>query len=59
MHSGFARGGLSSSQANPEEISRLVAAMTANKGIGMTEAEWNQIALKNAENFKKEADQRK
>jgi len=56
MHSGFGRGGLSSSQANPDEISRLVAAMTANKGIGMTEAEWNSIALENARNFKKEAD---
>ena len=33
--------------------------MTANKGIGMTEAEWNAIALKNAESFKKENDQRK
>jgi len=33
--------------------------MTANKGIGMTEAEWNAIALKNAENFKKEAQNRK
>jgi len=56
MHSGFGRGGLSSSQANLEEISRLVAAMTANKGIGMTEAEWNSIAIENAKNFKKEAD---
>lgn len=33
--------------------------MTANKGIGMTEAEWNQIALHNAENLKKETEKRK
>lgn len=33
--------------------------MTANKGIGMTEAEWNQIALQNAENFNKETEKRK
>lgn len=33
--------------------------MTANKGIGMTEAEWNQIALQNAENLKKESEKRK
>jgi hypothetical protein len=26
--------------------------MTQNKGIGMTEGEWNQIAIKNAESFK-------
>ena len=37
----------------------MVVAMTANKGIGMTEAEWNSIAVKNAESFKKEAQQRK
>jgi len=45
MHSGVGRGAFGSSLANTEEISKLVAAMTANKGIGMTEAEWNKIAL--------------
>jgi hypothetical protein len=35
------RGGFGKSSANTEEIAKLVAAMTANKGIGMTEAEWN------------------
>lgn len=29
--------------------------MTNNKGIGMSEGEWNQITVKNAESFKQEA----
>lgn len=33
--------------------------MTQNKGIGMTEGEWNQIAIRNAESFKQEAEAKK
>jgi hypothetical protein len=45
--------------ANTPEIRKLVAAMTNDKGIGMTEGEWNDIAIKNAEGFKLEAQQKK
>lgn len=41
------------------EIQKLVVAMTNNKGIGMTEAEWNDITVKNAQDFKNEAAQKK
>lgn len=41
------------------EIQKLVVAMTNNKGIGMTEAEWNEITVKNAQDFKNEAAQKK
>jgi len=33
--------------------------MTNNKGIGMTEGEWNSIVLKNKESFEAEAARRK
>jgi len=33
--------------------------MTNNKGIGMTEGEWNAIVLKNRESFEQEAQRRK
>jgi len=36
-----------------------VTAMTNNKGIGMTEGEWNSIVLKNKESFEAEAARRK
>ena len=40
---------------DPEQIQKLVTAMTNNKGIGMTEGEWNAIVLKNKESFEQEA----
>jgi hypothetical protein len=42
-----------------EQIQKLVTAMTNNKGIGMTEGEWNSIVLKNKESFEAEAARRK
>ena len=38
-----------------DEIPKIINAMTLNKGIGMTEAEWDQIVRKNAQKEKDEA----
>ena len=39
---------------NPAEFKDVINAMTYNKGCGMTEAQWNQIVVKNAEKAKQE-----
>lgn len=37
----------------------MIKAMTNNKGIGMTEAEWNEIVKNNAKKEKEDADRKK
>lgn len=39
---------------NPAEFKDIINAMTYNKGCGMTEAQWNQIVVRNAEKAKQE-----
>lgn len=49
-------------QTFPVEKTRLtevIKAMTNNKGIGMTEAEWNEIVKTNAKKEKEDADRKK
>ena len=42
-----------------EELNKKIAAMTGNKGLGMTEAEWNSIVMKNLAAHNQEAEDRK
>ena len=42
-----------------EELNKKIAAMTGNKGLGMTETEWNSIVMKNLAAHTEEAENRK
>ena len=43
------------SQSLPEEFTEVIQAMTVNKGIGMTDKQWNDIVMKNAQKERDEA----
>jgi hypothetical protein len=41
------------------DINRKLMAMTQNKGMGMTETQWNEIVMKNVADEQSDVDKRK
>lgn len=48
-----------SKPSNPDEFKSVITAKTYDKGIGMTEKQWNDIVLKNAQKERDEEAKKK